>query len=256
MHNSNEKIRELAIRAYDEFSDIADFIWKSPRLIDIEMKLERRKLDKYFPLKGIAEEDDLSNRLRKTRWHHEKHKLRAVFPSLIANGNLFTCISVFETYCLMLARTLEEHTTLSLSKGSGIGISKCFRFFDRASIPRDKLVYREQVRSALLIRNCLVHASGLLEWSRDSMELIGLIKEHLYMPPYARDKISKKKLGGVTIVERTLGHQLQISNDYAHDVAYYLQCHFIDLCKGTQVVLHGEITIRLPVPSFYKLEAQ
>ena len=51
--DATDSIEQLRKRAFREFSDITDFIWKAPRLIDHEAKLEAKKLDAYFPDESI-----------------------------------------------------------------------------------------------------------------------------------------------------------------------------------------------------------
>jgi hypothetical protein len=243
------ELAQLAVSSFEEFADLADYIWKSPNLIDSETKIELEKLDAYFPLKGDPKQDEMAERLRKMRWHHERRKLQHVFPYVMANGNLFTCISVFETYCLMVCKAIEKHAGLSFSEFRGSGISKCFNYMSSGKIDLARTAFRRQVQVAILVRNCLFHANGVLEWSRDEKELRRLIAAREYLSDNLRVEPSHDELGQVAITASKLGSRLQISNGYAHDVCYYVQCHFVDLCKLAQIAYAKNCTINLPYHS-------
>lgn len=43
------KYNDITDRAYREFTDVADYIWKSPKLIRHETELETQKIKDYFP---------------------------------------------------------------------------------------------------------------------------------------------------------------------------------------------------------------
>jgi hypothetical protein len=178
-----DQLRGLSKAAYIEFSDVLDFIWKTPKLIESETKLEIRKLQTKFPLNGDPEHDAMSEKLRRMRWVHEHHKLENVFPYLMATGNLFSSISIFETYCLMLCKVVERNGGLSLSECSGAGLARLFKFCSYAGIDLERAVFRQQVNVAIKIRNCLFHANGLLSWSRDETELRRTVaKKHIFHP--------------------------------------------------------------------------
>jgi hypothetical protein len=251
MDTKDEKFGQLATAAYLEFGDIGDFIWKAPRFIDAERKLEIGKLDAYFPIVGDADKDTFANKLRTMRWADESHKLENVFPFMIASGNLFASVSVFETYCHRLCKEIERHSGLSLSATKGNGISRYFKFLTAVPIKLSDLSFREQVHAALLIRNCLFHASGLLEWSRNSEELRQIISHRRYWAEYTRKRVPEDDSTHVAVREDADGPRIQITNNYVHTAAHYLKFHFIDLCKEAEKVCTGECTIGLPTTSQY-----
>ena len=71
---------QLARGALGEFSDLGDYVWKSPSLIKTQEQIELKKLDDYFPNNPD---------LRDLRWRGESQKLYRVFPYLLATSNLF-----------------------------------------------------------------------------------------------------------------------------------------------------------------------
>jgi hypothetical protein len=251
MKELDNELRELAFGADQEFADIADYIWKAPKFIESEIKIELKKLDAYFPLTGASENDDTVNLLRRMRWQHESRKLGTIFPYVMANGNLFTALSVFESYCLMLCKVLEKRSSILLSDFAGSGISRYFKFLSRLPIDLNQLAFRSEVRSAIVIRNCLFHANGMLEWSRDKDELLKIVGARTFLSKYTRSKTSEREAFDVGIVNTDLGDQLQITNNYSHVVTNHLKFHFIDLCKRAQLVCNGRCTIDLPTTPYY-----
>jgi hypothetical protein len=94
-------LKHLSASAQLEFEDVADFLWKVPRFIEHERQLELTKLDDYFPD---------NPELRERRWMFEFSKLNHTFQYLVATGNLFCAVSLFETYLLVLASGLQAYT--------------------------------------------------------------------------------------------------------------------------------------------------
>lgn len=222
---TSDKLKELAERAYREFTDVSDYIWKSPRLIEHETELEVKKLHTYFP-------NDQKH--AKIRWHFESNKLNSVFPYLIAIGNLFSVMSLFEAYLLLLASELEKRTSIPTKSARGQGVNRLFNYFKDIGINLDQVEPYAQVEAAIKIRNCLTHASGLLTWSIEKQELKRLQKSGTYLSKEHRSL--RKNKGGeydeVRIVTSGLGERLQVNNEYAFVVSGYLRDFFIGLCQS------------------------
>jgi hypothetical protein len=165
---------QLAARASEEFESLSDFIWKAPRLVETEKELDLAKLEQYFP-------NDPES--RELRWKYESHKLDHVFPYLIAVGNLFALLSLFESYMLALCSELQSRTLVRLDGVSGTGISRLFRFLRKVGIKPEELRLYRQIQAASKIRNCLIHASGVLSWSLDNNDLCDLQRTGIYLSP-------------------------------------------------------------------------
>jgi len=231
-----DQLEKLAERAQTEFCDVSDFIWKAPNLIDHERELELSKLDAYF-----------SNHpeLRKRRWETESHKLDHKFPYLIAVGNLFSAVSLFESYLLLLAGELQPHVTIQLRDVKGLGVSRLFKFFRLVGIFPEQLPLHEQVQAAIKIRNCLTHASGMLAWSRENDDLRNIQSSGAYLSPEHRKM--RRDQGGqfheVFIGESALGDRLAIENLYCHVLCSYLHTYYSALCEAAKV-LSGSPEIR------------
>jgi hypothetical protein len=216
----------------NEFSDISDYIWKAPNFIEQETKLEKRKLEAYFPLTGDADKDAFAISLRAIRWEHESRKLYELFPQLLAVGNLYACLSVFEAYCLRLANLIERRSQHQVRTTGGRGIQKIFKFFSTAGVQHFKTDYALEMEAALKIRNCLIHSEGLLSWAQEASlrRIIGsgrfLSIEHL-----ERRKRLGTPLDEVTIVTSELGDKITISNKYPHLLATYARWYLFDSAK-------------------------
>jgi hypothetical protein len=220
---------DIAKEALLEFGDVADFIWKIPKFLRSETELEKRKLEAYFPLSGNPDQDKFANFLRSTRWSHESHKLEHRFPELIGSGNLFTVLALFEAYCLKLGKLIEQRTEHSMQNVKGQGISRIFKFYSIVGIKHTSLPFFEQLDCALKIRNCLVHAEGLLSWSRDEAALRKIIRDRTFLEPSRRSKKGtiKTRPPEVSIIADSIGDRVKITNDYAFDVVWYAKNYFI-----------------------------
>ncbi len=216
----NQKFDEaLLSKIQHEFDSAADYVWKAPRLIEHETELERKKLEVYFP-----DRPDLAE----FRWRHEAKKLNATFPYMIAVGNLFSVASLYETYLLLLANTLDEHFG-KLSTCQGQGQSRINSFLKLVGINQSNLETYAAAEAAISIRNCLVHCSGVLEWSRDNVKLRDLVARGRYLSKWHRDR--RLQLGSefdeVRITTSGLGDRLQIDNLYSHLACHYFRDHLL-----------------------------
>jgi len=200
---------------------MADFIWKSPRLIEHETKLEQKKLRVYFPGRPDMAE---------FRWRLESRKLTSVFPYLIAVGNLFTVISSFEVYLLLLHELVKEHVAIKDNLTHGQGATRSINYFKETGVAVSSIALYEQVQAATRIRNCLVHAAGLLPNSRDEKELRRIQTKRIYLDRELRKKSPEDER--VAIFGTPLGDKLQITNSYSHLACAYARDFFINLCKA------------------------
>jgi hypothetical protein len=112
-------IEQLRGVATWEFTNAADFVWKTPTFVELQKEIELQKSHEYFPN---------DERMRALRWRIESRKLKHVFPSLIASGNLFNILSLFEVYLLQLAFALEKFSQVRLCSASGQGTQRIFNY--------------------------------------------------------------------------------------------------------------------------------
>jgi hypothetical protein len=223
-------LKQLSASAQLEFEDVADFFWKVPRFIEHERQLELAKLDDYFP-------DNLE--LRERRWMFESSKLNHTFPYLVATGNLFCAASLFETYLLVLASGIEAYTGIRVKDMKGQGVNRLLAFLRRIGVTPEKVQLHEQVSAAIKIRNCLMHASGMLDGSRKNYDLRRIQRTGAFLSRKHRKK--RRDLGlachEVTIVSSSLGDRLAINDQYCHILCNYLHTYFTGLCEATNAAL-------------------
>ena len=182
MQDISEKYYFIASNVSWEFNQISDYIWKSPKLLDQETKLEIQKIEEYFP--------DNPN-LAELRWQRESHKINKVFPYLIALGNMFSVMSTFESYLLIISNELEKDTGVKVNSVSGSGINRIFAYFRNINIDVERIDLFHQIDAAIKVRNCLSHASGILSWSRDETELRRIQRSGTYLSH--EDRLRRKK---------------------------------------------------------------
>ncbi|MFO0738192.1 MAG: hypothetical protein U0270_20030 [Labilithrix sp.] len=201
------------------FDDAADYIWKAPKLLKHETREELAKLDAYFP-------NDLESQA--FRWHFEERKLQSVFPRLMATGNLFAVVSLFEVYCLRLASIMTRQSGESLSGVSGWGLERSLTALKNAGLrPREQPLWG-QVRTALMIRNCLFHANGLLNHSRDADALREVARSRVHLIASHRHPHNSDLL---QIIASRFGDQAVITNEYAWIVCSYLRDYLFALSE-------------------------
>lgn len=227
--NLSDQLQNLGVRAEREFVYVSDFIWKAPRLINHERKLELSKLDRYFPNHP---------ELKERRWIMESHKLDHTFPYLIAVGNLFSVVSLFESYLLLLASELQPHVTAQLRDVKGQGVSRLFKFFRLAGMSPERIPLHEQVQAAIKIRNCLTHASGMLDWSRENDDLRKIQSTGAYLSPEHRKmRLDKgREFDEVLLGESAFGDRLIVDNQYCYVLCNYLHNYFSALCEDARVM--------------------
>jgi|GEM_PF-1822672 len=214
---------KLARSAYNEFSNAADFIWKTPRLLDSEREDELAKLPIYFPN---------APQLASLRWQHESAKIDRTFPFLMSRGNLFSIASLYESYLHLLAKDIEKLTGNPLKLARGQGVSKIYNYFKAVGLNYSAIDLFEQVDAALKIRNCLFHASGILDWCKNPEQIVRVVDDLIYLSKDHRQRRIKSdnRDNEVIISKSKFGHRLEIINQYPWIVAFYFRDYFVGLC--------------------------
>jgi hypothetical protein len=218
------RINKLANASYLEFLDISDYIWKTPNFIKKEIELEIEKLNLYYP----ENKEDQG-----IRWNHESRKLFKTFPYLNSSSNLFSVASIFEVYLLRLGHEIEIHNDKKLCDTRGQGSARVFKYLRELYVQPEELELWMQVQSAIKIRNCLVHACGILAWSRDEVEIRNIHKNKLFLSKEDREHREKKEFNSdeVNILASDFGERLQINNMYPWLLSAYFRDFFVELCQ-------------------------
>jgi hypothetical protein len=217
----NEDLAGLIESAWLDFDYAADYVWKVPRFLKGERRREREAL-RDFP-RGSA-----SWRFRR---HHEFLKLRSVFPYLIAQGSLFSILSLLENYILRLAVLAEQGLKRPLAKTKGQGLGRGLAYLRGLGCRPEGLPLWPQIDAALKIRHSLMHTGGVLVHCRDEQELRRLERSGCYLAPTHRGKVRTRDDLLVWITESPLGERLQVSNTYAFLVSAYCRDYFMSLCE-------------------------
>ena len=230
------RYRELSTRIFLEFNDVADYFWKSPRLLEHETNVEAQKIQEYFS-------DD--PRRANLRWHMEYGKIRTVFPYLIALGNMFSVMSVFESYLLIVSFNLEKDTGVKVNSISGRGIGRLFTYLRTVNIEVENIDLFHQIDAAIKIRNCLLHASGILTWSKEGKEIRRIQRSGTYLSKEHR--LRRKKMGGkydeLRIVESGFGDRIEIENEYVFVLTSYMRDYLVHLCQSASLLLESGKTL-------------
>lgn len=239
----SEVFRNLARNAMEDFSNVSDYIWKIPKFIEHEVKLGREKLEAYFPMTGDPVRDEKTARLRDQRWFYESQNLFGLFPRLMKVGNLFSTLAMFEAYCLRLARLIEERSKFSIESASGRGVSRIFRFLSIAGVNHIDLDYVRQVEAAIMIRNCLIHAEGLLSWDKNEKSLRRIISKATYL---SEDHLQRRKNLGrepdeVVVFADDFGDRIEIDNAYPHVVTTYVRGYLISAAREAHNIYVGVV---------------
>lgn len=77
---------------------------------------------------------------------------------------------------------------MSLAKAKGRGTSKILAFLEASGIDTFKLSYYREVQVSLRVRNCLIHAEGLLELDKDEKSLRRIVAKGRYLSPEHIDR--------------------------------------------------------------------
>jgi hypothetical protein len=217
----------LATSAYEEFNGLGDYIWKVPRFVDSERESELAKLEQYFPDKS---------RLRDLRWQAESHNLDHVFSYLIATGNLYALLSLFESYLLALCVGLQSGTTVQLNNIPGNGVNRLFHFLEKLGVPTKDSPLYPQVQAAIRIRNCLIHASGVLSLSNANRYLREIQLTGVYLATEHQHLRTDENRKYVCLQASPLGDRIMIGNDYCFLLCFYLRDYFVALCERAEGV--------------------
>jgi hypothetical protein len=72
---------------------------------------------------------------------------------------------------------------LKLSEFRGNGVERYFRYMRSHNIRPENIDLHSETEAIIRLRNCIYHANGMLELSRDSAHLRKIVDEKLYFEP-------------------------------------------------------------------------
>lgn len=226
--NSKRSYSSFEEQISEEFEHIIDFVWKSNRLISEEKEREEKIYSMY------EKTSDKNMVIANLRWKYESFKINKVFPYLTNVSNLFTLISILEHNLLKLAKEIEKRdSSLLLQDIRGTGIKKLFEYFKKKSINLENVDFFKQIQTSIKIRNCFFHASGVLLWSKDDIELRNIVKNKTFFDKELRENpdVTNDKDWIITIVESDYGQQLQLTHNYTFILSSYIKDFLTSLCR-------------------------
>lgn len=220
-----EKITKEIIK---EFGYLGDCIWKSPDVIKNAKEREQNIIDELV----IENRIDIAS----LRYFEESEKLNYTFPKLIATGNLFSLLSLFESYIYRLAFLIHDkkNKNTDIKKYLGKGVSNLLNYIEKYVPQTKKINLYSQIEASIKIRNCLVHAHGFIDWlkderSREELQRIILSKQYL---TDTHKKSSTRS--SVNILDCSVGKQVQINNDYVFTLSTYARNFLLELCLNIE----------------------
>jgi hypothetical protein len=214
---------------YFTFSDLADYIFKLPRFLDPEIEIEREKLWSYFPKSDDPEQERRNAYRRRLRFEREFGNLLVRFPRFMSAANLMLACSVFEHKFLMICRS---HPSFAGHRNQAArqGVSRLFGFLASIGIDLKSVDKHEQVQVAILFRNCLVHANGLLALSRDEDRIRSICDRRQFVEMERRQSYDPEgKFWRAKIEEREGGDTLVTSNNYAFVCCAHFRSFLMDI---------------------------
>ena len=225
--NSEKTYSSIESQIEEEFVHISDFIWKSNRLTLKEKQREEEIYNIY------ARSSDADMTVANLRWEHESFKINKVFPYLTNVSNLFTLISILEHNLFKLAKEIEKRETSLLIKDiRKTGLNKLFEYFRKNGVILEKVTLFKQIQASIKIRNCFFHASGVVSWSKDAIELNNIVKNKFYFDKKDKEnqQINNNNEYIISIVESDFGKQLQLTHNYTFILSSYIKDFLQDLC--------------------------
>lgn len=203
---------------FEEFSQLSDMIWKLPRFLENETRIEREKLDKYFPVG-----DPHAAVLRTLRWSLEGEKLFGLFPRLLNQTGVLLAVALFET------RLVHAVNTALAPSRPADDLKACQQLLKDNGLDLEQLRFANQVKLALLVRHCIIHLSGYVDHLRKKDALLAGIEEKDYLQHWQIAKGSEAGNPWLSIEADRYGMRLVISHTYAFVTCSLLRDNLCEL---------------------------
>ena len=223
-----DELQSFLSETHFEFECIADCIWKFNHQIDYLKKLEREKLDAYFPNDKV---------LQTLRLRHEFYKLEDIFPRTLNYSFVVFVYIEIETRLMTLCELIYEElrTPICVKELKGSGINRYINYLTKfLRINKNDLEILPVIFNLATIRNCIVHANGFIDSSKDSNEINNLIKNEHYLPEHHRRTPKREE-------------KLIISEDYDNEQRLKIDMHYPFLCCGYARDLFSQLIMTINV---------
>ncbi|HYX71535.1 MAG TPA: hypothetical protein VE732_02085 [Nitrososphaera sp.] len=184
------KMSKFSDETFFIFSELADYVWKMREHLDHLIIKE-----KEITLSGFS---GSALRLRQgiEEWKHNQ-----LFPNALHYSFIMLLFITVEERLKKICDLVQQKKNLPLRSKDlrGDSIEQGMIFLDKlAGISRDDIKHWPKITDLLKIRNCIVHTSGRIEFSRDKAYLKELIQKN---PEYLKLSAHNPPEDKVLIVE-------------------------------------------------------
>ncbi len=176
--------------------------------------------------------------LRERRFVHEFGKLLVDFPDFMGSSSFVMVLARLEYFLFLICKDHERASNIRLDqfKDGSRGVRRLLNYVasvSRRYAPDDKL---EQVRHAITLRNCVVHANGVVALSKDEARIREIVAARLYYPEQLRSSQDTERCVHHPKVEQTLvGERLVIPNHSAHWICAAARDSLMSLCVEASI---------------------
>lgn len=238
---TKDKLEILSDEIEHEFDYLADCIWKLNEQLDVIKGNELAKLELYHSDDPVG---------REIRWMFEGPKHETFFPTALNYAFVVLVFITLETQLMRLCDVLYEVKSFPVRAKdmSGSGLERYLSYLTKlAGVSRSKLPNWQAVSKLSIIRNCIVHASGIVSYSNDAQELRSMVRTRSYLTEWHRanlEKYEKNKNGarldyvGIALSDDV--EKLVIKQEYTHSVTGYARDFLLQILGELGVNLHGK----------------
>ncbi len=205
---------------FNEFSQLSDMVWKFPRFLENETRIEQDKLDGYFPIS-----DRSVVMLRTIRASSERQKLFVEFPRYLHQTGVLLTVALYE------ARLVQSVNRILCPEKPVDGLNGCQEYLQKSGYSLDDLRFARQVEIALVVRHCIIHLSGYIDHLRRGDWLIKQIMNKQYLEAWQIDRGIEGNGPILSIEQDDHGNRLVICHTYAFSIGSRLRdnlCELID----------------------------
>lgn len=223
-----------------QFLSVSDYIWKLPEFISHLRAQEVEKLNSYFPADYVGDDRSQVLLARELRMSHESKKIEGDFPLFLASSAFIHSLSFFEYHLLKSCKMLERSGAgdLNRHRGKRHGATGLLGYAAdcEGALAREDV---EIMRGAIALRNCLVHANGMVEESIDPQYVRKLVRNRsCYRPERTGGRRGQRGDYEPLIFHDVLGERLFVPIMFTHWLTAIGRNMLISICEaGNRLLL-------------------
>jgi len=209
--------------------------------LDVIRGDEMAKLDLYHSDDPIG---------REIRWMFEGPKHDTFFPTALNYAFVVLVFITLETRLMRVCDVLHEVKGFPVRAKdmSGSGLERYLSYLSKlAGVNRSKLPNWQAVSKLTIIRNCIVHASGIVNYSKDAQEIRSMVINRSYLTKVHRTNIEKyenregkKRNDDIEITISDNIEKLVVKKSYTHAVSSYARDFLLQIMGELGVNLRGK----------------